>query len=1125
MGNGAINGTTNRTMNETTMTDAANANNATSAMDPTNAVNATKKTIIFHDGAFPGAASVDSAGLESLRAIGDVCGADELAARLADAEGGCFVSLHAPYFPSAAWEAIVGFLKRGGGLISAGGAPFRLPVRKEAGEWAAEPEQTAYHRQLRIHEMLPVASAPVEGLAAHEEIPLFKGHEALLDVADTWNLVPHATKSSDLPHQMGSAGPMDAHIYPLLKGVSAEGREVAAPAVLWENTKGDFAGGRWLFVNQPLGEAFFARGGASALRSWAAFCAAGVTELWLKPGYASYELHERPTLTLQAQKLGRSGLSGGAAKVGESGNAAAIIGADKAAKAGESENAPAALWTFTIRVRHQEEENALALYELTVDVGQALELVRIPLPIDLKPGYYAVECQATSAAGESRLLRQGFWGADAGMLRSGGLLGRGRDYFEKDGRPMPVVGMTYMTSDVARKFLFLPNVSVWDRDMAQMRKAGINWIRTGIWTAYRNVMQVDGHASEEVLRSIDAFFMTAKKNGLQVTFTFFSFTPETWEGVNPYLDPRSVEAQKRFILSIVGRHRETTNVDWDLINEPSMFDPPRIFSDGPRSSRDRFERAAYAAWLAQRHGSVEQLRERWGMTPGELPDFASAAIPEPEDINFDVQDMHQGKRGTRWLDYALFSMDMHNRWAKEHVDAIKASNPSQLVTVGQDEALGAQRPSPFFYGETVDYTTVHSWWLNDHLLWDGIFAKTADKPNVVQETGIMYVETPAGFAKRSEEELRAMLERKYAYAFATGGAGAVQWIWNTNFYMDNANESHIGALRADGTEKPEADVSYRFGSFMAEIRDLFRERELEEVAVVFPYSNDFSNRKLAFDATTRLTRVLGYELKTPFRGVSEYHLDALEAAPAKLIVVPSAHNFADEAFERLLDIVDRTGATLLFTGPLGFDAYWRKTDRLADAIGGRKLGNVVREERLAIGDKTYPVSYGHRRIAEVFKETGYGDGDEAIAGTDRIMEAEYGQGRLLWCPLPVELNERTEALAALYGHALEVSGVDREMEWIKGGDLPGLYGRGLRFRDGELYVFVSEYAHNAQVEVKSAATGTTYSFVVERERAVLFAVDRDGQVTAVYRPDEVEVLALPAGSQRDSKGDGNHGEH
>ncbi|NIK70515.1 beta-galactosidase [Paenibacillus sp. BK720] len=1032
-------------------------------------------TIIFYDGAFPGASAINGAELEQLRGVGEVYGADALAARLEGAEGGVFVSLHAPYFPVAAWEALLGFLKRGGGLISLGGAPFRVPVRKEAGQWLAEPEQTAYHRQLRIHEMLPVKAEPVLKLAAVEEIPLFKGREALLDTADTWNLVPHVTKSSDLPLQMGSAGPMDAHIYPVLKGISAEGREVAAPAVLWENTKGDFAGGRWLFVNQPLGANFFARGGAEALQAWTAFCAAGVTELWLKPGYASYELHERPLLTLQAQKLGR----GSAGKTN---------------------------WTFDIKVSRAEGSDVFACRH-EAEIGPELELKRIPLPVDIQAGYYQVDCVAKSSDGETRLLRQGFWGMDAGLLNTGGLLSRGRDYFEKDGRPMPVVGMTYMTSDVARKFLFLPNVSVWDRDMAQMRKAGINWIRTGIWTAYRNIMQVDGHASEEVLRSIDAFFMTAKRHGLQVTFTFFSFTPETWEGANPYLDPRSVEAQKRFIRSIVSRHRETTNVDWDLINEPSMFDPPRIFSDGPRSSRDRFEKAAFAEWLARRHGAIEKLRERWGMTPGELPDFASAAIPEPEDINFDVQDMHQGKRGTRWLDYALFSMDMHNRWAKQLVDAIKESNPSQLVTVGQDEALGAQRPSPFFYGEAVDYTTVHSWWLNDHLLWDGIFAKTADKPNVVQETGIMYVETPAGFAKRSEEELRAMLERKYAYAFAAGGAGAVQWIWNTNFYMDNANESHIGALRADGTEKPEADVSYRFGSFMERIRDLFRDRELEDVAAVFPYSNDFSNRKLAFDATTRLTRVLGYELKTPFRGVSEYHLDALEAAPAKLIIVPSAHNFEGEAFARLLDIVDRTAATLLFTGPLGLDAYWREADRLTDTFGQRKPANVVREERLAIGDKAYTVSYGHRRIAEVFKEAGYG----ASAGADRVMEAAYGQGRLIWCPLPVELNERAEPVAALYAHALEISGARRELEWLRGGDLAGVYGRSMQFKDGELFVFVSEYAHDAEIEVKSAATGTTYSFVLERERAVLFAADRTGRVTAVYRPDEVEVLALPAG--------------
>ena len=75
--------------------------------------------------------------------------------------------------------------------------------------------------------------------------------------------------------------------------------------------------------------------------------------------------------------------------------------------------------------------------------------------------------------------------------------------------------------------------------------------------------------------------------------------------------------------------------------------------------------------------------------------------------------MHKAKKGTRWLDYCLFSMDMHNRWARAAYMYDQGQCPDHLVTVGQDEGLGAQRPSPFFYAEAVDYTTVHSWWLND----------------------------------------------------------------------------------------------------------------------------------------------------------------------------------------------------------------------------------------------------------------------------------------------------------------------------------------------------------------------------------------------------------------------------
>src|SRR5699024_1964446 len=162
-------------------------------------------------------------------------------------------------------------------------------------------------------------------------------------------------------------------------------------------------------------------------------------------------------------------------------------------------------------------------------------------------------------------------------------------------------------------------------------------------------------------------------------------------------------------------------------------------------------------------------------------------------------------------------------------------------------------------------------------------------------------EQPNNLAERTEYELRNILERKYAYAFSTGGAGAGQWPWNTNYDMNNSNTATIDAIRADGTEEPETDVSYDLGACMDKIRDLFHNRELEDVAVIFPYSNDFSNRSLAYEVTTKLTRTLAYEMNVPFRGIGEYQLDVLEQEAPKLLIVPSPHNLDNRAFDKVLE--------------------------------------------------------------------------------------------------------------------------------------------------------------------------------------------------------------------------------
>ncbi|TVY07596.1 beta-galactosidase [Paenibacillus cremeus] len=1031
--------------------------------------------LLFYDEAFPySGVRPNAPQLEALASIFRIVNADGLQEALSSEDHTGLAMLHGSYFPKAAWASILKHVRHGGGLLHAGGAPFKCPVVRKNGVWTPEREQTAYHQQLHIHEAMKVDPAPIRSLKASTQIPLLQNQERLFTPAPTYSLILHVTRVSDHPEQCGSGGPMDAHLYPLLKGISAEGREVAAPVVLLEHTKGPFAGGRWLFINQELDEAFWKDGGVSLLQELSEFTGRGVTEMWVKPNYASYFPGERPALTVQLQALNKSAF-------------------------GQA-------WMLELSLRKKADGSTLWSTALELKADRDIHFTRISVPVELEKGYYELAGTVSSASGEVRQLTQGFWGFDDELLGEGEFLACDRDYFHKQGKPLPVVGMTYMTSDVARRFLHLPNVSVWEKDMAQMKKAGINLIRTGIWTAWRTIMFIDGHPNEDILRAIDAFILTAKRHELEVTFNFFAFTPEAWDGVNPYLDPRSVEAQKRFIAAVVSRHRDTKNVHWDLINEPSMFDPKRIFK-GPRSAQDPFERQAFQQWIRQRHATIEELQERWNMTPDQLPDYDAVRMPEQEDINLHIEDMAKAKKGSLWLDYTLFTMEMHNQWARELTATIHAIQPMQLVTVGQDEGLGAQRPSPLFYAEAVDYTTVHSWWKNDELVWDGIFAKAPNKPCLVQETGIMYVETPDGRAKRSETELRNMLERKYAYSFSTGGAGAVQWIWNTNFYMDNVNESNIGALRADGTEKPEADVSYDFGRFMKEAASIFEGRKLEEVAAIFPYSNDFSNRKLAFDATTRMTRVLSYQMNVPFRALSEYELSALgddsgraETQP-KLILVPSAHNFSDEAMDRLLAYVRHSGAALLMTGPVSLDAYWQPVQRLADLVGPTQLGNLLREETLELQGRSMPVSFGARRIAELVKELPAGSAGRAA----EVMLAPLGQGKLIWCPLPIELSENTDTIRAVYEFSLAQAGVAPELQWLQGGSHAGVYGRKLSFASGALYVFVSEYGCDTAVKVCDPATGRTYAFELPSERSVLFTVDSAGKLLTVYRPEQVQV--------------------
>ena len=73
-----------------------------------------------------------------------------------------------------------------------------------------------------------------------------------------------------------------------------------------------------------------------------------------------------------------------------------------------------------------------------------------------------------------------------------------------------------------------------------MKDAGVNMIRTGIWTGWKNYMTAAGKLNDAMLRAFDAFLLTAHKYDISGHLPHnFAFTTShiMWVAKMRYLDP------------------------------------------------------------------------------------------------------------------------------------------------------------------------------------------------------------------------------------------------------------------------------------------------------------------------------------------------------------------------------------------------------------------------------------------------------------------------------------------------------------------------------------------------------------------------------------------------------------
>ena len=412
-------------------------------------------------------------------------------------------------------------------------------------------------------------------------------------------------------------------------------------------------------------------------------------------------------------------------------------------------------------------------------------------------------------------------------------------------------------------------------------------------------------------------------------------------------------------------------------------------------------------------------------------------------------------------------------------DAVRASGSAQLVTVGQDEGGIQDRLSPAYWGQFVDFTTNHSWWQNDYVLWDSLLAKQPGEAMLIQETGLQRELNLDEIARRDPEQEASLLERKVAAAFVQG-AGAIEWLWNTNSYMTESNETPIGLVRPDGTEKPEATVMRAIAKFAPSLDEHLQNPEMPAIALVTSQAAQFSVLgDLQLEAQRKAVRALAYHDHLTLYAIAENQLAKLGAP--KLVILPSPQALTEVAWQALLKYVD-DGGNLLVSGSVDRDEHWRIVGRAANLKVDAQIEPLMfHNAALNAGGHSIPVSFDQQKQNLV----------EALRFRDgtTLKEILHGKGRIFWAAYPVEMAEGTDAAAALYAYVGGRAGVAPLYD-TQGPASPGVLIFPMVLQDAVLYIMASESAEDTQIELRDKTTGASLGLKLAAQRAAMAVVSK-----------------------------------
>ncbi len=919
-------------------------------------------------------------------------------------------------FPAEDWNAIRGYLRGGGNLLVLGGQPFRVPVAVAGGKFVQSPAQDTYSRELDLrhtYELPPLGATKFAWKPGYSFLP---------------------TPAVRARRFFALQGGLDGLGYM----VDAGGVRLAAPVVVANHSRSwqqdPMLGARVVMLDfEPEAGYWESADGIALIRAAAGYARQGATAFWVDTLFSTLRPGETPLVgvhvrSARRQRLGRAGI-------------------------GEA----------TIELL----SGTTVLESARVTCSGSRVDAQVGFKKALPPGFYTLRGVYEEGGQARESYQNAFWVEDGSSLKSGPVLGVQGDFLTRDGKPYFPVGTNYFnTADDGWDFSWPRNAWIWETDFAEMERHGVTFVRTGVWMPeLKFVEEATGAAGERFLRNLEAYLLCAQRHHILVNFTFFAFFPHAYipdaaapPGPNPYMDPVSIRSEQDYMLSVVNRFKDVPWLSWDLINEPSFSNPRKPWK-GNTPNGDAVETAAWHQWLREKYATIAALAAAWNVTPEDLGSFDGVPLPAEPDLSFS---RYGNERQVRALDYNLFAEDMFTKWVRSMVAAIRGAGSSQLVNVGQDEGGVVDRVLNQFYAAGgVAFTTNHTYWRDDVLLWESLAAKRPGVPNIIGETGYQPVWAADGAWRYDEFTAYSLLERKWALGFAAGSSGVLQWDWSRSL--------DFGMERADGSAKAWQGMMREMGKFAEQAAPWATGLVAPQVALVLPQSLQLSvGNRYAVEAQQTAVRALYNYARAEAYAVGEYQIELV--GDPKLIVLPSPSTLTATAWEAIRKKVEG-GATLLVSGRF------------------EQIGPPV--EPLAIRENLLKWPEGEARLVYGGDKTTFLD----RSGLSSWDEKSLGKGRILFSPLPLELNDNVQAVGDVYRYALKVAGV--VPAYSTGLRDPGILICPTRFPHATLYVLASESSQEA-VSFRDRTSGKEFGGRLEAGRAALLLVGEDGSLLASY---------------------------